>query len=101
MESTIDPEAPARSGPSWDGLGRQCSRAAPAEVDWAQARSYSAPSDCAPKAEEHGLRDRGSVTAREFSFLALGLILGLVAGAALIELFRARPPAPHEVRLTV
>ena len=41
------------------------------------------------------------MTAGEFSFLALGLILGLVTGAALVELFRARPPAPHEVRLTV
>jgi hypothetical protein len=41
------------------------------------------------------------VTASEFSFLALGLILGLVTGAALVELFRARPPSPHEVRLTV
>ncbi len=41
------------------------------------------------------------MTASEFSFLALGLILGLVTGAALVELFRARPPAPHEVRLTV
>jgi hypothetical protein len=41
------------------------------------------------------------VTASEFSFLALGLVLGLVAGAALVELFRARPPAGHEVRLTV
>jgi hypothetical protein len=41
------------------------------------------------------------VTASEFSFLALGLILGLVTGAALVELFRARPPASHEVRLTV
>jgi len=41
------------------------------------------------------------VTASEFSFLALGLILGLVTGAALVELVRARPPAAHEVRLTV
>ena len=41
------------------------------------------------------------MTASEFSFLALGLILGLVAGAALVELFRARPATPHEVRLTV
>jgi hypothetical protein len=41
------------------------------------------------------------VTASEFSFLALGLILGLVTGAALIELIRARPPSRREVRLTV
>ena len=41
------------------------------------------------------------MTASEFSFLALGLVLGLVTGAALVELVRARPPAPREVRLTV
>ena len=41
------------------------------------------------------------MTASEFSFLALGLVLGLVSGAALIELFRARPASAHEVRLTV
>jgi hypothetical protein len=41
------------------------------------------------------------VTASEFSFLALGLVLGVVTGAALVELIRARPPAPREVKLTV
>ena len=41
------------------------------------------------------------MTASEFSFLALGLVLGLVTGAALVELFRARPASAHEVRLTV
>jgi hypothetical protein len=41
------------------------------------------------------------VTASEFSFLALGLILGAVSGAAMIELLRARPPSPREVRVTV
>ena len=41
------------------------------------------------------------MTASEFSFLALGLILGLVTGAALVELFRARPAPAHEVRVTV
>ncbi|MFL5644800.1 MAG: hypothetical protein ACJ78L_05580 [Chloroflexota bacterium] len=41
------------------------------------------------------------MTASEFSFLALGLVLGLVSGAAIIEFVRARPPAPREVRLTV
>lgn len=65
------------------------------------ARSYIDPSDGAPEAEERELRDARSVTASEFSFLALGLVLGLVSGAALVELFRARPPAPREVRLTV
>ncbi len=51
--------------------------------------------------KEHEPRDAGSVTASEFSFLAFGLILGLATGAALVELIRARPPAPREVRLTV
>ncbi len=41
------------------------------------------------------------MTASEFSFLALGLVLGVVSGAALVEYLRARPPAPREVRLTV
>ena len=41
------------------------------------------------------------MTASEFTFLALGLILGLATGAALVELIRARPLAPREVRLTV
>jgi len=41
------------------------------------------------------------VTASEFSFLALGLILGVLSGAALVEIVRARPPVPREVRLTV
>ena len=42
-----------------------------------------------------------SVTACEFTFLAMGLVLGVAAGAALIEILRARPPAPREVRVTV
>ena len=46
-------------------------------------------------------RDAGRVTASEFSFLALGLILGVLSGAALVEILRARPPMPREVRLTV
>jgi hypothetical protein len=41
------------------------------------------------------------VTASEFVFLALGLVLGVTAGAALVEILRARPPAPREVRVTV
>jgi len=40
------------------------------------------------------------VTGSEFVFLAFGLILGVAAGAALIEFIRSRPPV-HEVRLTV
>jgi hypothetical protein len=42
-----------------------------------------------------------SVTASEFIFLAMGLVLGLAAGAALVEIIRARPPAPREVRVTM
>jgi hypothetical protein len=41
------------------------------------------------------------VTASEFAFLAMGLVLGVAAGAALIEVVRARPPAPREVRVTM
>src|SRR3954453_19119075 len=55
----------------------------------------------AAKAKEHEPRDADGVTASEFSFLALGLVLGLISGAAIIEFVRARPPAPREVRLTV
>jgi len=41
------------------------------------------------------------VNAGEFAFLAVGLILGVASGAALVEVLRARPPAPREVRVTV
>jgi hypothetical protein len=41
------------------------------------------------------------VTASEFAFLAMGLVLGIAAGAALIEVLRARPPARREVKVTV
>ncbi len=41
------------------------------------------------------------MTASEFVFLALGLVLGVAAGAALVEILRARPPVPREVRVTM
>jgi hypothetical protein len=41
------------------------------------------------------------VTVNEFMFLAIGLVLGVASGAALIEVIQARPPARREVRLTV
>jgi len=41
------------------------------------------------------------VSATEFAFLALGLLLGTATGAALVVVLRARPPAPREVRVTV
>ncbi len=41
------------------------------------------------------------MTASEFGFLALGLVLGVVSGAALVELIRARPRVPPEVKVTV
>ena len=41
------------------------------------------------------------MTAAEFAFLALGLVLGIATGAALIEVLRARPPVAREVRVTV
>ena len=41
------------------------------------------------------------MTVSEFTFLALGLVLGVASGIALIEIIRARPPARGEVRVTV
>ncbi len=41
------------------------------------------------------------MTVSEFMFLAMGLVLGVASGVALIEIIRARPPARREVRLTV
>jgi len=41
------------------------------------------------------------VTVSEFTFLALGLVLGLASGIAFVEIVRARPPARGEVRVTV
>ncbi|MFL5779663.1 MAG: hypothetical protein ACJ761_12085 [Chloroflexota bacterium] len=41
------------------------------------------------------------MTSSEFAFLALGLLLGVLSGAALVEFLRARPPVPREVRVTV
>ncbi|HET7726138.1 MAG TPA: hypothetical protein VFK54_02320 [Candidatus Limnocylindrales bacterium] len=41
------------------------------------------------------------MSATEFAFLALGLLLGTATGAALVVVLRARPPAPREVRVTV
>jgi hypothetical protein len=41
------------------------------------------------------------VTASEFAFLALGLILGIATGAAIVEVLRARPPGSREIRVTV
>ena len=64
------------------------------------ARSYAGPSE-SPRTREHDPGDAGSVTVSEFMFLAIGLVLGVASGAALIEIIRARPPARREVRLTV
>lgn len=44
---------------------------------------------------------RAPVTASEFAFLSLGLVLGVFSGAALVEIVRSRPPTPREIRLTV
>jgi hypothetical protein len=41
------------------------------------------------------------VTASEFAFLAIGLVLGIATGAAIVEVLRARPPTPREVRVTM
>ncbi len=42
-----------------------------------------------------------TLTASEFAFLALGLVMGVASGAALIVVLRARPPLAREVRVTV
>ena len=41
------------------------------------------------------------MTGSEFAFLAMGLILGVAAGAALIVVLRSRPTTTREVRITV
>lgn len=41
------------------------------------------------------------MSANEFAFLALGLLLGLAVGAAVVEVVRSRPSSPHQVRVTV
>ena len=41
------------------------------------------------------------MTATEIAFLAIGLILGIAAGAALIATLRSRTPSTHDVRITV
>lgn len=59
------------------------------------------PRGIVPQREGAGPRHAGTVNASEFAFLAIGLILGVASGAALVEVLRARPPAPREVRLTI
>src|SRR5215208_1313436 len=78
----------------------RASRGVPS-VDAAGTRQLPSGEDEAFVAYEHEPGDAGIVTASEFSFLALGLVLGLVSGAALIEFLRARPPSPPQVRVTV
>ena len=39
--------------------------------------------------------------ASDLGFLALGGIVGLFLGAALIAVLRTRPPSPRQIRLTV
>ena len=41
------------------------------------------------------------MTGSEFAFLAMGLILGVAAGAAVIVVLRSRPQTTREVRITV
>lgn len=41
------------------------------------------------------------MTASELTFLAIGLVFGVLGGAALIEVIRGRPPVPRVVRITV
>ena len=69
-------------------------------VDGRLTRSY-APPGIRPVRGGAGPGHAGSVNANEFAFLAVGLILGVASGAALVVVLRARPPAPREVRLTI
>lgn len=71
-----------------------------AQVDVPVGRSYAARRE-ARRTGETEPGDASSVTVTEFMFLALGLVLGVPSGVALVEVLRARPPARHEVRLTV
>lgn len=45
--------------------------------------------------------EEGPLSPSEFVFLAGGLALGVLAGGAFIEVFRARPAAQREVRVTI
>jgi hypothetical protein len=72
-----------------------------ARVDAPQTRSYPHAGVDTMTAKEHEPGDAGTVTASEFSFLALGLVLGVVTGAALVEVIRARPASSRAVRLVV
>lgn len=69
-------------------------------VDARLGRSY-APRGTACAAEERPAEEDEALSASEFAFMALGLLLGVASGAALMEVLRARPPAPREVRVTV
>ena len=51
------------------------------------ARSYAGPSE-SPRERERDPGDAGRVTVSEFLFLAIGLVLGVASGAALIEIIR-------------
>src|SRR4029079_18789021 len=70
-------------------------------VDAPLARSYAGPLDGRVAREDPDRSDASRVTASEFAFLAMGLVLGVAAGAALIEGLRARPPVRREVKVTV
>lgn len=69
------------------------------QVDRCSPRSYAR--EGLSSGRTRGRGGQRILTASEFAFLAFGLVLGLASGAALIEVLRARPPAPREVRLTV
>ena len=62
-------------------------------------RSYAAPTN---DVRFSGLAEEvETVTASEFAFLAVGLVLGIAAGAALVDISRGRPSNSREVRVTV
>src|SRR5450759_274024 len=73
-------------------------------IDAPRRRSYARPAAASfvdRHADQSDQSEEGPVSPSEFVFLACGLTLGLFAGGALIEVFRARPAARREVRVTV
>jgi hypothetical protein len=77
---------------------------AAARIDASRLRSYARPA-AASLVDRHADHmeqpEERPVSPSDFVFLACGLALGLLAGGALIEVFRARPAARREVRVTI
>jgi hypothetical protein len=73
-------------------------------IDAPPRRSYARPAAASlvdHHADHMDQSEEGPLSPSEFVFLAGGLALGLLAGGAFIEVFRARPAAQREVRVTI